>query len=171
MLALDPGDRAIQQRPIHPSLAPRNLVILRNPLVEPLRHVLHHGVQVAVRDLVPQVVGHAVAPSRVDRQLGVGLDEKRPAIGKLRIMQLDEPVEPLGALEQVDVDRLVRAGQRQPAAQVGPLRGQLLEQPMMRGHRKIAVDHQLVADQRVPIGQRQPAGQRARAAAKNEHDK
>ena len=75
-------DRAVEQRTIHASLAARDLVVLGNSLVEPLRHVRHDRVQVAVRDLVPQVVGHAVAPLGVDRQLRVGLDEERPAIGE-----------------------------------------------------------------------------------------
>ena len=86
-------------------------------------------------------------------------------------MQPDEAVEPLGALEEIDVDRLVGAGQRQPAAQVGPLGGQLLEQPMMGGHGEIAVDRQLVADQRIAIRQPQPACQRAGAAAKQKDGK
>ena len=50
-------------------------------------------------------------------------------------------------LKEVDVDRLVGGGQRQLAAEVRPLRRQLVEQPMMRRHGEIAVNHQLVADQ------------------------
>ena len=83
------------------------------------------------------------------------------------MMEPDKSLELLGRLEQIDVDRLVGARQGQPLAQVDPLSRQFLEQPMVRGEREVAMDHQLIANQGIPVGQRKPARQRARAAGEN----
>jgi hypothetical protein len=86
-------------------------------------------------------------------------------------MQLDEPRESLGTLEEIHVDRFVGARQRQVVAQVCPLCGQLIEQPVMRGQGEIGVDHQLVADQRILARRRQLASKGTGTAAKNNHGK
>src|SRR5262245_31934047 len=98
-----------------------------------------------------QVVGHVVAPLSVDCQLGVGLDKKRPTIRKFRMVEPHEALEAFRGLEQVNMDRLIRTRQSEPAAEFGPLRRQFLEQAMMGRKGEIAMNDQLVADQSIAV--------------------
>ena len=76
------------------------------------------------------------------------------------MVNLHETLEPIHVLKQVYVDRLVGVGQPQAPVQIGPLRDQLVQQPMMRGQHKIAVESKLLANHGVLIRQHKPAGQR-----------
>ncbi len=103
---------------VEPLLAGRQLEVLGQPLIQPQRQLGHHAMQIGVRQLVPQIVGQAIAPLGIDDQLGIGLDEECPAVGKIRMAGAEELVEPLGTGEEVDLDRLGGLGQAQTLAQL-----------------------------------------------------
>jgi len=146
----------LQVRPVQPVLTAGRLAVLGQPFVQPQGDIGDRRVQVTVRDLVAQVFGHTVAPLGVDLQARVRLQEERPALGELGVAQAHELSELLGAAEQKHVDRLVGAGQTELLAQVGPPRGQLLQQPVIGGQGEIAVEDQLSAHDGVLVGQQEP---------------
>jgi hypothetical protein len=73
-------------------------------------------------------------------------------------------LEPLLIAEKVDVNRLVRQRRAQPLLEIGPLQHQLFNQTVLAGHRPVAMDHQLIADQQVGVRQTHPAGPRRSAS-------
>ena len=124
-------------------IAPRRLEELGDSLVEPERHRGHDGVHVAVRGLVPEILGDPVLPGGEHRERGVGLDEKRPPRREGRKAAGHEGVVPGGVFEQVEVHRLV--GHRQPEflAHVGSQAVELADEPMLAGEREVGMNDQL----------------------------
>ena len=128
-------------------------MIFGQTLVDPQRQVLHHRVQITVAHFVAQILGRAIAPIGVHRQPRVRFDKERPAIGKARIFLVNEIRKLFGVFEQIDVNSLVGYRQIQFTADIDPFGIDLLQQPMLAGQFKIAVNRQLIERQREPIGQ------------------
>ena len=58
---------------IQPTHSARHFEILGQPFINPQRQARHDRVQVTVRNFMPQVLGHAIAPMRVHGEPRVGL--------------------------------------------------------------------------------------------------
>lgn len=113
-------------------LASRHFEVLGKSFVEPEWQMRNGGVQVAMGHLVAKIFRNVIAPVGINGQPRIAFNEKRPPLGKLRIMLGHETVVRFRLVEQIDVDRFVGQRQFELCCQVLPLRRQFAEQPMIR---------------------------------------
>ena len=102
-----------------PSVPGGSSKILGQAFVEPERHVFENAVEQGMRQFVPQILPHLVAPEGVDEQLVAAADgprlsdEKRPSLWQIGIANLHEAVVVIAIFEEVDLDDCVRLRQLQ----------------------------------------------------------
>ncbi len=127
-------------RAIEPLLSSRHFEVFGKSFVEPEWQMRNGGVQVTMRHLVAKIFRDLITPISINGQPRIALDEKRPPLGKLRIMSGHEPAVRFRLAKQIDVDRFVGHRQFELRCQVLSLRCQFVEQPMIRWECKITVD-------------------------------
>ena len=148
----------VDVQPMVTVLSSRHLKVFRQTFVEPQRQVLQDRMQIAVRHFMAEIDRHVLAPLGINGQPRVGLDEERPPFGEAREAIVHERAEPLGVLEQIDVNRLVARRQAQLDAHIEPQGVHLLQQPVLAGDFEIAVDHKLIEADAVAGRQLGPRG-------------